>query len=134
MALTPEQAHFWRGYHTITSRDDVELLLVIVGPVDGGKAPPIAYVVESDGMSRPLKARAGVGRQQRLPQTQGADHVMEYRILHASLSLFKGGIYRYDGPKEFDRVLLRSAPHQGFPWWLGRRQSMRLPSSVQVLG
>ncbi len=76
-----------------TSRDNIDLLLVVVGPVDGGKAPPIAYVVESDGMSRHLEARAGVGRQRRLPQTQDADHVMEYRILHASLSLFKGGIY-----------------------------------------
>jgi hypothetical protein len=94
-----------------TSRDNVELLLVIVGPVDGGKAPPIAYVVESDGMSRHLKARAGVGRQRQLPQTQDTDHVMEYRILHASLSLFKGGIYQYDGPKEFNRILLQSTPH-----------------------
>ena len=46
--------------------------------------------------SRHLEAWAGVGRRRRLPRTQDADHVIKYRILHATLSLFEGGIYRHD--------------------------------------
>ena len=100
-------------------RDDVELLIVAVVPVDGGVPFAVTYVVEPDGMTGHLEEgavaiaagtfplpRRDDGAAPNPPVPEDAHQVVVHGILHPSLPFVEGGIYRDDGPEEIDRFVL----------------------------